>query len=257
MIKLLRSDLYRFGKSRLFYGGITFTAFLAFFLTMIMRQDIRVGISVFGSITTFKGIEDILRLGIEYQKGLGILIAILISVLIGQEYQWKTWQHKWIINKSRTRIYLSKAILSSIMSVSIFLIFELIALFSSGQISNILTNEYVAMIICGTVLYATLGTFICLFSMLIRKNTTSIVVCLCYVLFSRTLWTIIRNLSNSFSSAAKIIELGIRHSIYGMTTIISTTSVSLDMVMSIVINSAIIMFITTMFGLIIFRKYEL
>jgi ABC-type transport system involved in multi-copper enzyme maturation permease subunit len=257
MTKLLRSDLYRFGKSKLFYGIMTFTGILAFLLMMIMRQDIRVGISVFGNLTAFKGIEDIIRIGTEYQKGLGILIAILISVLIGQEYQWKTWQHKWIIGKSRTRIYLSKAILSSAISAAVFLLFELIALFSSGQISNILADGYISMVICGVAVYAALGAVICLLSMLIKNNTTSVIVCLCYVLFSETFWFALKNLSNFSSSIVKSVELGMRHSIYGMSTMISSTSFSADMTISIVINSVVIMLMATVFGLIVFRKYEL
>ena len=257
MTKLLRSDLYRFGKSKLFYGIMAFTGILAFSLMMIMRQDIRVGISVFGNLTAFKGIRDILRIGTEYQKGLGVLIAILISVWIGQEYQWKTWQHKWIIGKSRTHIYLSKALFSSAASAAVFLLFELIALFSSGQISNILTSEYVAMIICGLAVYAALGAVICLLSMLIKSNTTSTIVCLCYVLFSETLWSAIRNLSSISSSIVKIVELGIWHSIYGMSMIISSTSLSVAMTIRIVINSIVIMLIATISGLLVFRKYEL
>lgn len=257
MTKLLRSDLYRFRKSKLFCGIMASTGILAFLMMMMMRQDIRLGISVFGNLTAFKGIQDIFRIGTEYQKGLGILIAILISVLIGQEYQWKTWQHKWIICKSRTRIYLSKAILSSVISATAFLLFELIALLSSGQISNTLMSEYVAMVICGFSIYAALGAVICLLSMLIKNLTTSIIICLCYVLFSETLWSAIRNLSSFSSSIMRIAELGMRHSIYGMSSIISSTSFSSDMVIGIVINSVVIMLIATLFGLSVFRKYEL
>ncbi len=256
MTKILRTDFYRLGRSKLYYGIMAFTGILAFFLMMIMRQDIRIGISVFGNLTAFKGIEDIIRIGTEYQKGLGILVAILISVWIGQEYKWKTWQHKWIISKSRAGIYLSKAIVSSAISAAVFLLFELIALLSSGQISSILAGGYISLVICGVAVYATLGAVICLLSMLIKNNTTSIIVCLCYVLFSETLWSVIRNLSN-FSSVVKIVELGMRHSIYGMSTIISSTPISADMAVNIVINSVVIMLISTMFGLIVFRKYEL
>lgn len=60
MANLLRADIYRLGRSKLFYGIMAFTGILAFFLMMIMRQDIRVGISVFGNLTAFKGIEDII-----------------------------------------------------------------------------------------------------------------------------------------------------------------------------------------------------
>lgn len=256
MTKILRTDLYRLGRSKLYYGIMAFTGILAFFLMMIMRQDIRVGISVFGNLTAFKGIEDIIRIGTEYQKGLGILVAILISVWIGQEYQWKTWQHKWIISKSRAGIYLSKAIVSSAISAAVFLLFELIALLSSGQISSILAGGYISTVICGVAVYAALGAVICLVSMLIKNNTTSIIACLCYVLFSETLWSAIRNLSN-FSSVVKIVELGMRHSIYGMSTIISSMPISADMAVNIVINSVVIMLISTVFGLIVFRKYEL
>lgn len=256
MTKILRTDLYRLGRSKLYYGIMAFTGILAFFLMMIMRQDIRVGISVFGNLTAFKGIEDIIRIGTEYQKGLGILVAILISVWIGQEYQWKTWQHKWIISKSRAGIYLSKAIVSSAISAAVFLLFELIALLSSGQISSILAGGYISTVICGAAVYAALGVVICLLSMLIKNHTTSIIVCLCYVLFSETLWSAIRNLSN-FSSVVKIVELGMRHSIYGMSTIISSTSVSTDLAIGIVINSVVIMLIATVLGLIVFRKFEL
>lgn len=257
MTRILKTDLYRLGRSKLFYGTIAFTGILAFFLMMIMRQDIRVGISVFGNLTAFKGIEDIIRIGTEYQKGLGIFIAILISIWIGQEYQWKTWQHKWIISKSRAGIYLSKAIVSSAISAAVFLLFELVALLSSGQISNILADGYISTVICGVAVYAALGVVICLLSMLIKNSTTSIIVCLCYVLFSETLWSAIRNLSNFSSGVVKIVELGMRHSIYGMSTIISSTSFSEDMAISIVINSVFIMLVTTILGLIIFRKYEL
>lgn len=257
MSNLLRADLYRLGRSKLFYGIMVFTGILAFCLMMIIRQDIRVGISVFGNLTTFKGIEDIIRIGIEYQKGLGILIVILISVFIGQEYQWKTWQHKWIIGRNRAHIYLSKAIISSATSAAVFLLFELIALFSTGQISNILTSKYVAMIICGFAVYAALGAIICLFSILIKNNTVATIFCLFYILFSETFWSVLRNLGSFSSSVIKMVELSTRHSIYGMSTIISSTSFSMDMMISIVINSVVIMLISTAFGLIVFRKYEL
>ena len=113
------------------------------------------------------------------------------------------------------------------------------------------------MIICGLAIYTALGVVICLLSMLIKNNTTSIIVCICYVLFSETVWSAIRNLSSISSSVMKIVEFGIWHSIYGMSMIISSTSLSADMAVNIVINSVVIMFIATMFGLIVFRKYEL
>lgn len=87
MIHVWKSDLYRLGKSKLLYGVMAFSCSIALFLVLLMQQDIRVGISVFGDLTAFKGWDDIIRMGITYSKGLGIMAAMLISVFIGQEYQ--------------------------------------------------------------------------------------------------------------------------------------------------------------------------
>ena len=257
MINIWRSDLYRFGKSKLFYGMAALTCIIAFLLIMLMRQDIRLGIAVFEGITGFRGIDDVVRIGIAYQKGLGILIAILISVFIGQEYRWKTWQQKWLASKNRVYIYLSKAALSSVVSVVIFLVFQSVALLSSGQVRAMLTSEYAGMMISGVFIYAALGSVICMLSMLIKSSTASIIVCLGYILLSETLVSVFRNLSGFFDPVARFVEWGVRHSIYGMSSILSGATVSSDLVITLLINSLAIILVSTAFGLLLFRKYEL
>ena len=257
MSNILRSDLYRFGKSKLFYGIAVITGIIALLLVMIIRQDVRFGISVFGNLTAFKTIEDVIQIGVKYQKGLGILVAVLISVFIGQEYQWKTWQHKWVINKSRIRIYLSKALLSSAVSAAVFLIFEMVALLCSGHIREILTSEYAAMILCSMFIYAALGAVICLLSMIIKNNTSSIIVCLGYILFSETLVSVIKNISSFSVATARLVEWGVQHSIYGMSSIVSGGSVASGLILTVLINSLTIMLLSTTIGVLLFRKYEL
>lgn len=257
MSNILRSDLYRFGKSKLFYGIALVTGIIALLLIIIIRQDIRFGISVFGDLTAFKTVEDVIKIGVKYQKGLGILVAVLISVFIGQEYQWKTWQHKWAINKSRIHIYISKAMLSSAVSVTVFLIFEMVALLCSGQVREMMTCEYVAMIICSVFIYAALGTVICLLSMLIKNNTASIIACLGYVLFSETLVSIIKNVSSLSITISRFVEWGVQHSIYGMSSIVSGVSDLTGFIATILINSFAIMFLSTAIGVLLFQKYEL
>lgn len=257
MTDMLRGDLYRLGRSKLLYGIAAFAGLVASALVMSLRQDIRIGISVFGSLTAFRGFEDVVRIGTEYQKGLGILVAILISVFIGQEYRWKTWQQKWIAGRSRTRIYVSKAILSSSASAAIYLLFELVAFLGSGRIGAMLADGYLMVVICGFAIYAALGSVICLFSMLIRNSTSSTIMCLCYVLFGETVVSVARNLINAPAGIGRLVELAIRHSIYGMSTIVTTTSVSTYMTASIVANSTIIMLASTIIGSIVFSRYEL
>lgn len=257
MINILKSDLYRLRKNKLLYGIVAFTGMISFLLIMLIHQDIRLGISIFGDLTAFKKVDDIVGIGVEYYKGLGILVAVFISVFIGQEYQWRTWQHKWIINKSRTQIYLSKAILSSAVSVTIFLLFESVVLVFSGQMREMMTGEYMSMILCCVFIYAALGAIICLLSMLIKNNTASAIVCLCYVLFSETLVSVIKNIGSFSSTAEKAVEWLIKHSLYGMSILVRNVSVSTNHLITIFLNSLIIILLSTTVGLLIFRKYEL
>jgi ABC-type transport system involved in multi-copper enzyme maturation permease subunit len=256
MSEILRSDFYRLCRSKLFYGLAAFAALISFGLMMLIRQDIRLGISVFGDLTAFKAAGDIIRIGIEYNKGLGFLAAILLSAFIEQEYQWKTWQHKLIANKSRARIYLSKAIVSSAASAVIFLIYEMIALLISRLIPDLSAKDFIATILCGLFLYAALGTVLCLLSMLIR-NGTAPVACFFYVLFGETIVSVMRKLSGFSDTAERFVELCARHSVYGMSEIVSSPDFSANYTIIIVINSLAIMLLSTALGLAVFRKYEL
>jgi len=257
MGNILKNDLYRFLKSKLFYGFAVLSAIIAFSLMMLNRLDIRIGISVLGDLTAFKGTDDIIRVGIQYQKGLGLFVAIMLSVFIGQEYHWGTWQNKYIANKNRANIYLSKVVFSSIGSAVIFLVYQTTALLSSSSIHDMFTSEYIARIICGLFVYVALGTVICLFSMLIKNNISSTIICLCYILFSETFTSMIKNISGFSDTAARLVDLCVKHSVYGMSILVSDTAFSSEFMISIIVNSLVIILLSTLFGLIIFNKYEL
>lgn len=77
MLNVINGDLYRIKKSKLFYGVIIIAGLIASLLMILNRQDIRIGISIFGNLTTFISVEDVITLGIQYQKGLGIIVAIV------------------------------------------------------------------------------------------------------------------------------------------------------------------------------------
>lgn len=256
MLNILKSDLYRFRKYKLFYGMTAFICAFASLLIIMIRQDIRLGISVIGNLTTFKNLEDIVLIGTQYQKGLGVVIAVLISVFNGQEYQWKTWQHKWLTNKSRPGIYLSKLVLSSAESIGIFLLFEAVVLFSSGKIPEMLT-KYFVVIVCSTFIYAALGAVICLISMLIKNSITSVLVCLGYVLFAETLVSLVKNTIRFPDILVKLVDWSIRHSIYGMSSMVYSTPFSADLILPTCINSMMIIILSTSLGVFVFRKYEL
>lgn len=257
MRSILKGDLYRIFKSKLLYFLMGLISLIAISLTMLIRQDIHFGISVFGDLTSFKSIDEIIRIGVSYYKGIGIFLAIFISIFISNEYLWSTWQHKWIISKSRTFIYISKSILSSALSVISFLMFQFVVLLCSGQMGEVLTKEYLSLVIGGMFIYATLGAVLCMFSMLIKNSTAAIIISLCYVVFSETMISLIKNISHFSNAAEKAVAWMIQHSLYGMQVIVSSDAYSSSQLMGILINSFVIIFATTTIGVIVFRKYEL
>ena len=93
--------------------------------------------------------------------------------------------------------------------------------------------------------------------MLIKNSTASIIASLCYVMFSETLVSVIGNISTFSVTASSVAEWCIRHSIYGMTKIISSTSVSTNLAILIVVNALVVIFLLAAIGLMAFRKYEL
>jgi hypothetical protein len=130
-------------------------------------------------------------------------------------------------------------------------------LLGSGQIQEMLTTKYTGMMISGLFIYAALGSVICLFSMMVKSSTASIIVCLGYVLSGETLIFVIKNLSSFSDMTARLAEWGVQHSIYGMSSIVAEASASIDLTLIILINSLTIMLLSTVIGLLFFRKYEL
>lgn len=257
MLNILNCDFYRMKKNRFFYGAIILSGLISFLLMILNRQDIRLGISIFGNLTTFISAADVISLGVQYQKGLGIVAAVFISVFIGQEYQWNTWQHKWLISKSRFKMYLSKAILSAIVSALIFLIFELSALLFSGQMGTLLAGGYITTLLCGSIIYIALGAVLCFISMVIKSSTTSVIVTLGYVLFSETFMTALQNIGSVSAVTERITVWCVQHSIYGMSSALATASMKPMLISSIVISSLFIFVVTTIVGMLVFHKYEL
>ena len=257
MPNILKSDLYRLSRSGLLYALMAVSALIALLLTMAIRQDIRIGISVFGNMTAFRGIDDIVRVGIQFYKGLGVIVAILLSVFIGQEYGWGTWQHKWMTNKSRCGIYLSKAVSGVIGSTGIFLAYQMTVLLCGGQIRAKLTAAYAATMLSGFCLYAALGVVICMLSMLIKNNTASVIVCLCYVLFCETMASVMNGIGNVNVVVGHIVAFIGKHSLYGMSVLVSGAVDSPGLALFVVRNVCLILSISTAFGLTVFRRYEL
>lgn len=257
MLNVLKSDLYRIKKFKPLHLMTVFTIMLSLFLVTLIRQDIRLGVSIIGNLTIFKNITDVVLMGVNYQKGLGIFVAILISMFIGQEYLWKTWKHKWIASNHRSFMYLSKVIVSITLSTFIFLTFEVIILIYYSPIQSIVTKEYLLTILCGIFIYATLGSIICFFSILIKNNIVATIVSVCYILLSETFISVIKVIFGLSKTAINVFSWLVNHSIQGMRSLVYSNPISTDILISISINSIIIIALSTIIGITIFKKYEL
>ena len=257
MVDIWKSDFYRFKKNWLFYLFALITTIIALALTTLHNKDIRLGISIFGNVTGFTEIVDIIRIGNKYYSGLGVFIAIVISDFIGQEYEFETWQNKWIVKKSRVNIYLSKAIISSMASAAIFLLFQTIVLLFSGMIFKMLTISYFDMILSGVFIYATLGAVFCMFSMILKNG---MVFCIFYALLAESMVSLIIVVSKFSSVTEKVALWLVQHSVYGMSATLASLGVAditFGTTVSIIINSIVIIFISALAGSFLFKKYDL
>lgn len=256
MTRVLRSDIYRFGKSKLLYGVIFFIALVSFLLTVMIRGDIRLGVSMFGNLLLFRDVNDILRMGIEYQNGLGFFIAIVISVFIGHEYQWHTWQNKWLIAKNRTGMYISKLICSSLCAVIVFVIYQLVVIIGSGQASVVFSYNRMVFI-SGIFIYATLGSVICLIAIVSKNMIYGVICSLCYVLFVETLVSLIGTIRNFSESVGRVFEWLISRSLFGLSTTILSPEFTQRSMFLLALNAMMLILIHTTIGLLLFRKQEL
>lgn len=120
MFKLLRSDFYRASRFKIFYCLIALNALVAV-------------IGVFNTYSYY------LYLGEQYNayrvflqgfgggfSFLGILSAVLVSIYIGHEFSCGAMRNKIVSGGGRSKIYLSKLIVSSLMGAIVYLSYHLV-----------------------------------------------------------------------------------------------------------------------------------
>lgn len=76
-------------------------------------------------------------------------------------------------------------------------------------------------------------------------------------MLSETLMTVLQNIGGISAVTEKITAWCVEHSIYGMSATLTTASMTPEIVGSIIISSFAIFTVTTIVGILLFRKYEL
>lgn len=152
----IKRDMRRLIKSQHIYFGLIIVIALSVFLSLIISNGIKFGISIFGDLTMFKNAQEIFNTGLNYTKGIGLVSAVLICLYIGKEYQNKTWQHLVSCNVDRVKIYTSKLISSITISVSLFLTYELISyiILKLTSMSTLSLLQFMILVLNGVIVYS-------------------------------------------------------------------------------------------------------
>lgn len=127
MIKLLRANMFRLRKNKLFGAMLIIMAGLSMFM-MIMncREELRWAEQGYTDMLSFD------KMYFNLTPLLGIFFSVMISMFIGTEYSDGVIRNKIIVGHSRRDIYLSNfitSIVSSFASVAVWLLSGLVGLF--------------------------------------------------------------------------------------------------------------------------------
>ena len=125
MIQLLRADLYRGSRCLVFYVFLILNAllFLSQFYNLYSFQASGISVSM----------RDLFVGGMGGEIGfLGIGSAVISGVFVGREYACGAIRNKMIVGGGRSRIYLSKLIVCSLMNSAFYLVYPIGCLFMGG-----------------------------------------------------------------------------------------------------------------------------
>lgn len=225
------------------------------FISILVSRNVRLGISIFGDLTVFTSGHNILYHGANYTKGLGSVIAIIISLSIGKEYQYKTWQHLTSNNIKRNKIYITKIITSIVLAISLFLVYEIISfcILRGSNLRDVSIIEYVKLIANGIILYATLASIISFISMVIKNYVLSLLASVMFIFLEEFVVKILRQIFLWVDSPGLAINIT-KLSLYGMNEIIQLQK-------GIIFGNLLGMFLwiglTILLGLFMFNQIEL
>lgn len=187
---LVKRDILRALKSFHIQVILVITILFSFLFTFFVGNSNKIGISIFGELTTYKDLSEVLLNGLNYTKGLGFLITFAITLFIAEEYQYNTWQHYICSGRKRWEIYVEKYLFANILALIIFLIYILSSYFTSLIINKAISFDKIIFIISrGIMIYATLASLIVFLSMSFKNYIGGILASLVFVFFEKDIIT--------------------------------------------------------------------
>lgn len=250
---LIKRDMYRALNS--IYMQIALIAAIIFstLFTYFVGTGQRIGISIFGELTTYKNLSEVIFNGVNYTKGLGFLITLVVSLFIAQEYQYNTWQHYICSGRKRITIYLQKYLFSILLALIIFLVYVLSFYITSLLIGKPFSLKTMFFIVeRGVIVYITLASIIVLLSMSIKNYIASILISIFFVLLEKDVLGLILGF---------IKKININIGSIGNFSLMKINSVApmenISVLKDMVVPCAFLIIVTILLGYYNFSKFEL
>lgn len=172
MFKLLRADFYRAFRFKIFYLLISGNALVGL-ISVLNMYSYRMAFGV--QYNAVRVLEQGMGGGFSF---LGILSAIIVAIFIGHEYSSGAMRNKIMVGCGRSKIYLSKFIVSAVMCVAVYFSYHAVN-FILGSVllgwGDAVFSDVLMLFLAGlflTLAYCGIFTFI---SMLSKSTVLSLI----------------------------------------------------------------------------------
>lgn len=210
MLNLIRSDVYKLRKAKSFWAcvaiSIALSVVLMFFFDFTYKmmntipnqaeisdealQENGLNISVGNIPMTYEDLNASSMLLSQFSSDSSILIAVFISLFVGGEFSYGTIKNLASKNFSRTKIYLSKLLVSIVAALFLTLLSVAAstltgtALWGFGDVSSDFAQTLVKGSLIQLLLITAFASLFVMISMLIRQNGGAIATNVCIMEFS-------------------------------------------------------------------------
>jgi len=253
MKSLMASDLFKLKKGKYLYGCTIGSVLLRIFIIIIMYSVLQMDDS-----SSASGYEILSK---AIGSGSALLVSIAISIFVGAEFGFGTIKNSATKAFSRTRIYMSKLLVSFIATICILLITAVVyvllgtIVFGWGTPPDGYILDAIAKMGVQIYLNLALSSMFVMVAILIRQSAGSIAINICILQFAGLVAQIC---SLAFD---KLFHLTIEFSKYLPSTIISDTvdveKLTSELTIRGLVAGAVIIVLTTAFGIFSLQKRDI
>lgn len=249
---LIKRDILRALKS--FHIQVVFIITILFsgIFTFFVANGNKIGISVFGNLTTYKDLSEVLLNGLDYTKGLGFLVTFAIALFISEEYQFNTWQHYICSGRKRTEIYISRYIFALMLAITIFLMYTLSSYFVSVILGKSIDfSKFIFIIRRGVIVYMALTSIVVFLSMSLKNHIAGILGSLAFIFLEKDIISMLINIFN---------KININIEAFGKFTLMKINAIApidnINILTEMFLPCVLIIIVSTLLGNYCFSKFE-